>query len=150
MPSSTIKNQEASLNRTKNTSNSWTFIHNHHLVFPAFFSSSFSSAGRHHWQLPTIGRKTNLLGETGYRFFYPGFLALSNVGKWHEAVNKERGLFLHIELTLKVLVSTIDEQWKGMGDVGSARYEYTPEYTREYTPELGHKCWANLCIFFSR
>ena len=26
-------------------------------------------------------------------------------------------------LTLKVLVGTIDTQWKGMGDVGSARYE---------------------------
>ena len=27
------------------------------------------------------------------------------------------------ELTLKVLVVTIDAQWEGMGDVGSARYE---------------------------
>ena len=27
------------------------------------------------------------------------------------------------ELTLKVLVMTIDAQWEGMGDVGSARYE---------------------------
>ena len=26
-------------------------------------------------------------------------------------------------LTLKVLVATIDKQWEGMGDVGSARYE---------------------------
>ena len=26
-------------------------------------------------------------------------------------------------LTLKVLVATIDTQWEGMGDVGSARYE---------------------------
>ena len=26
-------------------------------------------------------------------------------------------------LTLKVLVSTIDAHWEGMGDVGSARYE---------------------------
>ena len=26
-------------------------------------------------------------------------------------------------LTLKVLVTTIDAQWDGMGDVGSARYE---------------------------
>ena len=26
-------------------------------------------------------------------------------------------------LTLKVLVTTIDTQWEGMGDVGSARYE---------------------------
>ena len=30
-------------------------------------------------------------------------------------------LFLY--LTLKVLVMTIDAQWEGMGDVGSARYE---------------------------
>ena len=27
------------------------------------------------------------------------------------------------ELTLRVLVTTIDAQWEGMGDVGSARYE---------------------------
>ena len=26
-------------------------------------------------------------------------------------------------LTLKVLVATIDAQWEGIGDVGSARYE---------------------------
>ena len=26
-------------------------------------------------------------------------------------------------LTLEVLVTTIDAQWEGMGDVGSARYE---------------------------
>ena len=26
-------------------------------------------------------------------------------------------------ITLKVLVATIDAQWEGMGDVGSARYE---------------------------
>ena len=26
-------------------------------------------------------------------------------------------------LTLKVLVTTTDAQWEGMGDVGSARYE---------------------------
>ena len=30
---------------------------------------------------------------------------------------------LHIALTRKVLVATIDAQWEGMGDVGSARYE---------------------------
>ena len=28
-------------------------------------------------------------------------------------------------LTLKVLVMTIDAQWEGMGNVGSARYEPT-------------------------
>ena len=28
-----------------------------------------------------------------------------------------------LKLTLKVLVATIDAQWEGMGDVGSARYE---------------------------
>ena len=27
------------------------------------------------------------------------------------------------QLTLKVLVATIDAQWEGVGDVGSARYE---------------------------
>ena len=28
-----------------------------------------------------------------------------------------------LELTLKVSVATIDAQWEGMGDIGSARYE---------------------------
>ena len=27
------------------------------------------------------------------------------------------------QLTLTVLITTIDAQWEGMGDVGSARYE---------------------------
>ena len=31
--------------------------------------------------------------------------------------------FIQYGLTLKVLVATIDAQWEGMGDVGSARYE---------------------------
>ena len=31
--------------------------------------------------------------------------------------------FDNLILTLKVLVATIDAQWEGMGDVGSARYE---------------------------
>ena len=35
--------------------------------------------------------------------------------------------FIHVyqplNLTLTVLVTTIDAQWEGMGDVGSARYE---------------------------
>ena len=29
-------------------------------------------------------------------------------------------------LTLTVLVATIDAQWEGVGDVGSARYEVLP------------------------
>ena len=29
----------------------------------------------------------------------------------------------NLTLTLKVLVATINAQWEGMGDVGSARYE---------------------------
>ena len=32
-------------------------------------------------------------------------------------------MLYYIKLTLKVLVMTIDAQWEGMGDVGSARYE---------------------------
>ena len=32
-------------------------------------------------------------------------------------------ILVHWILTLEVLVTTIDEQWQGMGDVGSARYE---------------------------
>ena len=30
---------------------------------------------------------------------------------------------IFVLLTLTVLVATIDAQWEGMGDVGSARYE---------------------------
>ena len=30
-----------------------------------------------------------------------------------------------MKLTLKVLVTTIDAQWEGVGDVGSVRYEPT-------------------------
>ena len=30
---------------------------------------------------------------------------------------------INTKLTLKVLVATIDAQWEGMGDVGSASYE---------------------------
>ena len=33
------------------------------------------------------------------------------------------GYQLHNALTLTVQVTTIDAQWEGMGDVGSARYE---------------------------
>ena len=33
------------------------------------------------------------------------------------------GFFANNKLTLKVLVATIDAQWEGMGDVGSARYK---------------------------
>ena len=29
----------------------------------------------------------------------------------------------HLILTLKVLVTTTDAQWEGVGDIGSARYE---------------------------
>ena len=32
-------------------------------------------------------------------------------------------VFTFLVLTVKVLVATIDAQWEGMGDVGSARYE---------------------------
>ena len=32
-------------------------------------------------------------------------------------------VFAVAKLTLKVLVTTIDAQWEGMGDVRSARYE---------------------------
>ena len=32
-------------------------------------------------------------------------------------------IYANVQLTLKVLVTTIDAQWEGMGDVGLARYE---------------------------
>ena len=35
----------------------------------------------------------------------------------------DQAIFITKQLTLKVLVVTIDAQWEGMGDVGSARYE---------------------------
>ena len=41
-------------------------------------------------------------------------------------------LYIYLMLTLKVLVTTIDAQWEGVGDVGSVRYEpalLTPSLT---------------------
>ena len=39
------------------------------------------------------------------------------------ALERAEHIAMNIILTLKVLVMTIDAQWEGMGDVGSARYE---------------------------
>ena len=42
------------------------------------------------------------------------------------SLHRSNGYLVHISkagLTLKELVATIDAQWEGMGDVGSARYE---------------------------
>ena len=41
----------------------------------------------------------------------------------HEALTQGYGTNISLQLTLTVLVTTIDAQWEGMGDVGSARYE---------------------------
>ena len=38
-------------------------------------------------------------------------------------INSLKNTHRNQKLTLKVLVATIDTQWEGMGDVGSARYE---------------------------
>ena len=46
-------------------------------------------------------------------FFYLSACRLSPLGMYSPTT----------KLTLKVLVTTIDAQWEGMGDVGSARYE---------------------------
>ena len=40
-----------------------------------------------------------------------------NIDKWCEFIS------VYLQLTLKVLVATIDAQWEGMGDVGLAKYE---------------------------
>ena len=49
-------------------------------------------------------------------------------GLQHESLsvlvtNTTRYAIMDTKLTLEVLVTTIDAQWEGMGDVGSARYE---------------------------
>ena len=41
----------------------------------------------------------------------------------HIEINPNHFQKMRDQLTLKVLVVTINAQWKGMGDVGSARYE---------------------------
>ena len=41
----------------------------------------------------------------------------------HSANHSLMMFILYKRLTLKVLVTTLDAQWEGMGDVGSARYE---------------------------
>ena len=45
--------------------------------------------------------------------------------EYHANVSSKHANDVHTYkyLTLKVLVMTIDAQWEGMGDVGSARYE---------------------------
>ena len=47
----------------------------------------------------------------------------SGHGNEDEQAVRLHSRFLVKSLTLKVLVATIDAQWEGMGDVGSARYE---------------------------
>ena len=42
---------------------------------------------------------------------------------WNKACEIEFNFLWCDTLTLKVLVATIDAQWEGIGDVGSARYE---------------------------
>ena len=49
-----------------------------------------------------------------------GFLVSRNVSFYTQRFQKL--IYLHL-VTLKVLVATIDAQWEGMGDAGSARYE---------------------------
>ena len=44
---------------------------------------------------------------------------VSVVHSFHASLQTRHG----VQLTLKVLVMTIDAQWEGIGDVGSARYE---------------------------
>ena len=41
----------------------------------------------------------------------------------YEQMQLACNLIVMVYLYLKVLVATIDAQWEGMGDVGSARYE---------------------------
>ena len=42
---------------------------------------------------------------------------------YHQICIDQLWFLSYTKLTLKVLVATIDAQWEGMGDVGSARYE---------------------------
>ena len=42
---------------------------------------------------------------------------------YHPSVERFENLCRTFNLTLKVLVTTIDAQWMGTGDAGSARYE---------------------------
>ena len=48
---------------------------------------------------------------------YIFIIAVGHVYSWNP--------YITVFLTLTVLVATIDAQWEGMGDVGSARYEPT-------------------------
>ena len=47
----------------------------------------------------------------------------TSVARLPHALNSGPGPWEPCILTRKVLVTTIDAQWEGMGDVGSARYE---------------------------
>ena len=64
--------------------------------------------------------------------FFTSFIHLFNLSTKEVAKHELQGLhttqrhymmLCFCTLTLKVLVVTIDAQWEGMGDVGSARYE---------------------------
>ena len=57
--------------------------------------------------------------------FCPGGFCPDTIRAHHCRIQRTSCLdsYLATNLTLKVLVMTIDAQWEGMGDVGSARYE---------------------------
>ena len=56
----------------------------------------------------------------------PGLCAEDNIngsGQYNKRANSCPCIIIITKQTLTVLVTTIDAQWEGMGDVGSARYE---------------------------
>ena len=56
---------------------------------------------------------------------YAYYMAKDTDSKWHSESTGEVHILIlvNLPLTLKVLVTTIDAQWEGMGDVGLARDE---------------------------
>ena len=80
------------------------------------------------WTLNSIRRtQKRLFGQSIYHISVSKHLShlLGNqlVLTLVSVYGKFTGFIPLIKLTLKVLVTTIDAQWEGMGDVGSARYE---------------------------
>ena len=63
------------------------------------------------------------LSEQEYRDVMNVAAAMPYVTMDVKSQGKHSNLSTSVALTLKVLVTTIDAQWEGRGDVGSARYE---------------------------
>ena len=69
-----------------------------------------------------VAHKANAISSMGAYDVQVCHLKAANTNAANSSDEQNRTL-RKVCLTLKVRVTTIDAQWEGMGDVGSARYE---------------------------